>query len=81
MPPPSPLPSLGRLYSVLEGREQLKDQLQVIFKKWNLNYIDTVLKFRSNNFYTNIFIQYSFMVCLIVFLFLFITILLIPKFI
>ena len=37
MPPPSrgyvlksPLPSLDQLYSVLEGREQLKEQLEVI---------------------------------------------------
>ena len=25
----SPLPSLGRLYSFLEGREQIKEQLEV----------------------------------------------------
>ena len=44
MPPPSrvyvlesPLPSLGRLGSVLEGREQLKEQLDVMFKKRTLN--------------------------------------------
>ena len=47
MPPPSrgyvlksPLPSLGRLYSVLEGREQLKEQLKVIFKRWTFE-LDT----------------------------------------
>ena len=28
----SPLRSLGRLYSVLEGREQLKEQLKVMFQ-------------------------------------------------
>ena len=33
----SPLPSLGRLFSVLEGREQLKEQLVVMFKKRTLN--------------------------------------------
>ena len=33
----SPLPSLGRLYSVLEGREQLKQQLEEMFKKRTLN--------------------------------------------
>ena len=32
----SPLPSLGRLYSVLD-REQLKEQLEVMFKKRTLN--------------------------------------------
>ena len=44
MPPPSlgdvlksPLPSLGGLYSVLEGQEQLKEQLEVMFKKRTLN--------------------------------------------
>ena len=44
MPPPSrgyvlksPLPSLGRLFSVLEGREQLKEQLVIMFKKLTLN--------------------------------------------
>ena len=74
--------TLGRLYSVLEGREQLKEQLEVIFKRRTLNKIDTVLKFRSNNFYAYIFIQYSFMISQIVFLFLFlfIRILLIANF-
>ena len=33
----SPLPSLGQLYSVLEGREQLKEQLEVMFKERTLN--------------------------------------------
>ena len=33
----SPLPSLGLLYSVLEGQEQLKKQLEVMFKKRTLN--------------------------------------------
>ena len=42
--------------------------------------LDTVLKFRSNNFYTYIFIQYSFMIYPMVFLLLFIRILLIAKF-
>ena len=44
MPPPSPgyvlkspLPSLGQLYSVLEGQEQLEEQLEVMFKKRTLN--------------------------------------------
>ena len=44
MPPPSrgyvlksPLPSLGQLYSVLEGREQLQQQLEVMFKERTLN--------------------------------------------
>ena len=58
MPPPSHgyvlkshLPSLGRLYSVLEGRQQLKEQLELMFKGRTLNKIDTMLKFRSNNLY------------------------------
>ena len=33
----SPLPSLGQLYSALEGREHLKGQLEVMFKKRTLN--------------------------------------------
>ena len=33
----SPLPSLGRLYSALEGRELLKEQLEAMFKKRTLN--------------------------------------------
>ena len=33
----SPLPSLGKLYSVLEGREQLKEHLEVMFKERTLN--------------------------------------------
>ena len=44
MPPPSlgyvvksPLPSLGRSYSVQEGQKQLKEQLEVMFKKRILN--------------------------------------------
>ena len=56
MPPPSlgyvlkfPLPSSGRLY-VLEGQEQLKEQLQVMFKKRTLNWIDSLPKSRSYNF-------------------------------
>ena len=63
MPPPSlgyvpkfPLPSLGRLYSVLEGQEQLKQQLGVMFKKRTLNWIDALPKSRSYNFY-NFFIH------------------------
>ena len=32
-----PLPSLGQLYSALEGREHLKGQLEVMFKKRTLN--------------------------------------------
>ena len=59
MPPPSlgyvpkfPLPALGRLYSVLEGQEleQLKEQLEVMFKKRTLNWIDALPKSRSHNF-------------------------------
>ena len=63
MPPPSlgcvlksPLPSLGRLYSVLEGQEQLKEQLEVMFKKWTLNQIGGLPKSRSHNFYIYMFI-------------------------
>ena len=33
----SPLPSLGRLYSVLEGQEQLEEQLEAMFEKRTLN--------------------------------------------
>ena len=33
----SPLPSLGQLYSALEGREHVKGQLEVMFKKRTLN--------------------------------------------
>ena len=58
MPPPSlgyvlkfPLPPLGRLYSVLEGQEQLKEQLEVMFRKRTLNWIDALPKSRSSNFY------------------------------
>ena len=58
MPPPSlgyvlkfPLPSLGRLYSVLEGQEQLTEQLEVMFKKRTLNWVDALPKSRSYNFY------------------------------
>ena len=58
MPPPSlgyvlkfPLPSLDRLYSVLEGQEQLKEQLEVMFKKRTLKWIDALPKSRSYNFY------------------------------
>ena len=57
MPPPSlgyvlkfPFPSLGRLYSVLEGQEELKEQLEVMFKKQTLNWIDALPKSRSYNF-------------------------------
>ena len=56
MPPPSlgyvlkfPLLSLGRLYSVLEGQEQLKEQLEVMFKKRTLNWIVSLPKSRSYN--------------------------------
>ena len=31
------MPSLGQLYSALEGREHLKGQLEVMFKKRTLN--------------------------------------------
>ena len=65
MPPPSlgyvpkfPLPSLGRLYSVLEGQEQLKEQLEVMFKKRTLNWIDALPKSRSYNFY-NFFYSFN----------------------
>ena len=34
---PVTLPSLGQLYSALEGREHLKGQLEVMFKKRTLN--------------------------------------------
>ena len=60
MPPPSlgyvlkfPLPSLGPLYSVLEGQEQLKEQLEVMFKK--RTWIDALPKSRSYSFY-NLFL-------------------------
>ena len=33
----SPFSSFGQLYSVLEGQEQLKEQLDVMFKKQTLN--------------------------------------------
>ena len=32
-----PLPSLGRLYSVLKGQEQLEEQLEAMFEKLTLN--------------------------------------------
>ena len=32
-----PLPSLGRLYSVLKGLEQLEEQLEAMFEKRTLN--------------------------------------------
>ena len=35
--PKSPLPSLGQLYSALEGREHLKGQLELMCKKRTLN--------------------------------------------
>ena len=63
MPPPSlgyvpkfPSSSLGGLYSVLEGQEQRKEQLEVMFKKWTLNWIDALPKSRSYNFYNSLFI-------------------------
>ena len=44
MPPQSlgyvlkyPLPTIGRLYSVLEGQEQLEEQLEAMFDKRTLN--------------------------------------------
>ena len=46
----SPLPSLGQLYSALEGREHLKGQLEVMFKKRTLNWIDLLPRSRFNNF-------------------------------
>ena len=49
--PKFPLPSLGRLYSVLEGQEQLKEQLEVMFKKRTLKWIDSLPKSRSYNFF------------------------------
>ena len=54
--PKFPLPSLSRLYSVLEGQEQLKEQLEVMFKNWTLNWIDALPKSRSYNFYKFLFI-------------------------
>ena len=54
--PKFPLPSLGWLYSVLEGQEQLKEQLEAMFKKWTLNWIDALPKSRSYNFYNFLFI-------------------------
>ena len=66
MPPPSlgyvpkfPLPSLGRLYSILEGQEQLKEQLQVMFKTRTLNWIDSLPKSRSDNFFFIIFYLFN----------------------
>ena len=35
-----PLPSLGRLCSVLEGQEQLEEQIEAMFEKRTLNWID-----------------------------------------
>ena len=49
--PKFPLPPLGRLYSVLEGQEQLKEQLEAMFKKRTLNWIDALPKSRSYDFY------------------------------
>ena len=51
-----PLLSLGRLYSVLEGQEQLKQQFEVMFKKRTFNWIDALPKSRSYNFYNFLFI-------------------------
>ena len=66
--------------TTLEFLVGIKPVTSVMFKKRTLNDIDTVLKLISKNFYTYIFIQYSFTVYPIIFLFLFIRILFIAKF-
>ena len=66
--------------TTLEFQVGIKPMTSVMFKKRTLNEIDTVLKLISKNFYTHIFIQYSFTVYPIIFLFLFIRILFIAKF-
>ena len=51
--------SLGRLYSVLEGHEQLKEQLEVMFKKRTLKLIDSLPKSRSYIFFIIFYFLFS----------------------
>ena len=57
-----PLPFLSRLYSVLEGLEQLEEQLEAMFEKRTLNSIDASPKSRSYDIYKYYFLVSFYMI-------------------